>query len=127
MNLTDAKRYAGDLQVTASRDVEDARAARQLADEDLARFDRFHGNMIRLFGPTGAGVAAVGRLRDRAQQRAQAATDRAKHADASRGIASTILGLIDQHLSIRERGQAAGGLAQRETYGAGPNTTTRTN
>ncbi|MEU3455558.1 hypothetical protein ABZ671_18450 [Micromonospora sp. NPDC006766] len=121
MNLTDAKRHLEDLQTDAGRDVEDARASRQLADEDLGRFDRLHGNMIRLFGPAGAGVTAVGRLRDRALQRATAAIDRSRSAAAANAAAATFAALLDQHLSIRERGQAAGGLAQREAYGAGTN------
>ncbi|XTZ13954.1 hypothetical protein ACQSSU_20870 [Micromonospora echinospora] len=121
MNLTDATKLLEQLRETTTADVEDARAALSLATEDLGRFDRFSHSMVRLFGPGGAGVDAAGQLAGRAQQRRQAATDRARHAESTNALAGTFITQLAQHLAIRERGQAAGGLAQREAYGAGPN------
>lgn len=126
MNLIEAQQRLDRLAGETARTAEDAKAAIQLADEDLARFERFHANTARLFN-LGAldqiephagrhAVQAIGRLRDGAQRRKAAATDRAIHAERISSHVAQLKADIAAHLQIRERGAAAGGLGERELY-----------
>lgn len=115
MNLVDAQLYLEELGKRAATERDDAAAAAQLADEDAARFERFAASLAALhFGPDV--VAAVGQLRQRAQARKDAAAARAVHAEAIQGDVARLQALLAPHFTIREQGQTAGGLADREAY-----------
>ncbi|MEU7802701.1 hypothetical protein AB0B10_25915 [Micromonospora arborensis] len=126
MNLIEAEQRLTAQADKASREVEDAKAAGQLADEDLARYERFHHNIKRLFnnGELGridpdagkSAVEAIGRLQEGAQRRKVAATSRAQHAERVRSLVALLQQDMTKHLGIRDRGNAAGGLGERELY-----------
>lgn len=126
MNLIEAQLRLTSQADKAGREVEDAKAAGLLADEDLARYERFHHNTRRLFTNSALGrtdpnagrsaVEAIGRLREGAQRRKVAATTRAQHAERIRSRAALLQQDMTQHLHIRERGNVAGGLGERELY-----------
>lgn len=114
MNLRDAQTHLQRLGAVAQQDQEDAVAAQRLADEDAARLERFYLSMRRLQLKGVAPTIAV--MREQAQGRKKASQDRAAQCAATVSDTQALQKMLAEHLAIRDKGQGAGGLAEREAY-----------